>query len=139
VSFVKAIGYESEHPGYGDTVSAGITFVGGTIAAIEASSYAPNTLVLVTWDEGGGHFDHIAPPPTSTVDNQPYGTRVPLLAIGPLAAVGVVSHVTMEHSSIVKFIEYNWLGGQTGQLKGRDAVVANIGSLLDPSLGVPAN
>jgi phospholipase C len=139
VSFVKAIGYESEHPGYGDTVSAGITFVSGTIAAIEASSYAPNTLVLITWDEGGGHFDHIAPPPTSTVDNQPYGTRVPLLAIGPLAGVGVVSHVQMEHSSIVKFIEYNWLGGQTGQLKGRDTVVANIGSLLDPNLGVPAN
>jgi hypothetical protein len=44
----------------------------------------------------------------------------------------------MEHSSIVKFIESNWLG-QTGQLKGRDAVVANIGSLLDPSLGVPAD
>ncbi|HEX3342923.1 MAG TPA: alkaline phosphatase family protein, partial [Polyangiaceae bacterium] len=125
VSYVKAIGYDSEHPGYGDTVSAGVAFVGSTIAAIEASSYAPSTLILVTWDEGGGHFDHVTPPPVSTVDNQPYGTRVPLLAVGPLAGVGVVSHVTMEHSSIVKFIEYNWLGGKTGQLQGRDAVVAN--------------
>jgi hypothetical protein len=39
----------------------------------------------------------------------------------------------MEHSSIVKFIEWNWLGGQVGQLGGRDTVVANIGSLLDPT------
>jgi phospholipase C len=139
VSFVKAIGYESEHPGYGDTVSAGVTFVGSTVTAIESSPYAGSTLVLLTYDESGGHFDHVSPPAASTVDNQPYGPRVPLIAIGPLAGVGLVSHVTMEHSSIVKFIEYNWLGGQTGQLKGRDAVVANIGSLLDPSLGVPAN
>jgi phospholipase C len=138
VTFIKGYGFHSEHPGYGDTVSAGETFVGSTIAAISASSYAPSTLILLTWDEGGGHFDHVTPPAMSTVDNQPYGTRVPLLAIGPLAGVGTVSHVTMEHSSIVKFIEYNWLGA-TGQLNGRDAVVANIGSLLDPSLGVPAN
>jgi hypothetical protein len=33
----------------------------------------------------------------------------------------------------VKFIEWNWLGGKTGQLGTRDTVVNNIGSLLDPS------
>ena len=37
----------------------------------------------------------------------------------------------MEHSSIVKFIEWNWLGGATGQLMGRDATVNNLGDLLD--------
>ena len=44
--------------------------------------------------------------------------------------------MTLEHSSIVKFIEWNWLGS-TGQLGERDAVVANLGSLLDPALDVP--
>jgi phospholipase C len=136
VSFVKGYGFQSEHPGYGDTISAGVTFVTSTIGAIEASSYANNTLVLVTWDEGGGFFDHIAPPAASPVDQQPYGTRVPLLAVGPLARSGTVSHSVMEHSSIVKFIEYNWLGA-TGQLQGRDATAANIGSMLVPALGVP--
>ena len=72
------------------------------------------------------------------VDNQPYGTRLPLLAVGPFARTGTVSHTTMEHSSIVKFIEYNWLG-KTGQLAGRDATAANIGSVLSTSLGVPEN
>jgi len=138
VTYIKALGYKTEHPGYGDTVSAGTTFVGATVDAIEGSTYAPNTLILVTWDEGGGFFDHVTPPAANPVDNQPYGTRVPLLAIGPLANAGTVSHVTMEHSSIVKFIEQHWFG-QTGQLNGRDATVANIGSLLDPRLGVPAD
>lgn len=43
----------------------------------------------------------------------------------------------MEHSSILKFLEWNFLGKETGQLGGRDKAVHNIGSLLDPSLGVP--
>jgi phospholipase C len=55
-----------------------------------------------------------------------------MLAMGPFARTNYVSHVTMEHSSIVKFIEWNWLGG-TGQLGARDAVVNNLGSLLDPA------
>jgi hypothetical protein len=56
-----------------------------------------------------------------------------MLALGPFARQGFVSHVVTEHSSVVKLIEWNFLGGQTGQLGGRDAVVANLGSLLDPA------
>jgi phospholipase C len=85
----------------------------------------------VTYDEGGGYFDHVKPPATNTADNKPYGTRVPAFAVGSFAKKNFVSHVTLEHSSIVKFIEWNWLGMQTGQLMGRDANVANLGSLLD--------
>ena len=83
VAFVKGIGYKTEHPGGDITISAGVTFVKGVVDAIAASPEASSTLVLVTWDEGGGFFDHVAPPATSTVDNQPYGTRVPLIAAGP--------------------------------------------------------
>jgi phospholipase C len=141
VVFVKPLLYKSEHPGYQNKISAGIAFVQSTLQAIAGSSYAPSTLVLFTYDESGGWFDHVPPPPTSTVDNQAYGPRVPMIAIGPFARSGTISHVVMEHSSVVKFIEYNWLGGKTGQLGGRDgdAKVANIGSLLDPTLGVPEN
>ncbi len=132
VVYIKPYGFHSEHPGYGDTISAGATFVSGVVSAVEKSSYADRTLVLVTWDEGGGFFDHVSPPATSTVDKEPYGTRVPLIAAGRFARKNFVSHVTMEHSSIVKFIEWNWLGKTTGQLGTRDTVVNNIGSLLDP-------
>jgi phospholipase C len=134
VSYVKPIGYRSEHPGLGDTISAGEAFVTGVVDAVEASPYKSDTLILVTWDESGGFFDHVPPPANSTVDDQPYGPRIPLLAIGPFAKVNHISHVQMEHSSIVKFIEWNWLGQMTGQLAQRDAVVNNIGDLLDPTM-----
>ena len=136
VVFVKPIGYQSEHPGEGTTLSAGVAFVSGVVDQIARSSYSGDTLVLVTYDEGGGYFDHVAPPGPSATDGQPYGTRVPLLALGPFARSNYISHVVMEHSSIVKLIEWNWLGA-VGQLQARDAVVANLGSLLIPSLGVP--
>lgn len=112
---------------------------------LNSPTYKDNTLILVTWDEGGGFFDHVAPPqpPPVNIDADqnlnpvPYGTRVPLLAIGTFARVGQVSHVVMEHSSIVKFLEYNFLG-PVGQLGARDGWANNIGSLLDPTkIGVP--
>jgi phospholipase C len=106
-----------------------------------ASPVAASTLVLVTWDEGGGFFDHVKPPPTSTVDQVPYGTRLPLFALGPFAKKNGVAHTTLEHSSIVKFLEWNWLGA-TGQLNARDKEVNNIGALLDPAatgVAVPEN
>ncbi|MHB8420166.1 MAG: alkaline phosphatase family protein [Myxococcales bacterium] len=132
VAFVKALGYRTEHPGYGNTISAGVAFAQQVVNEIESSAYAKDTLVLVTWDEGGGFFDHVSPPPESSVDGEPYGTRVPLIAIGPFAKKGYVSHVTMEHSSIVAFLEWDFTG-KTGQLGARDAVVNGLGSLLDPS------
>jgi phospholipase C len=140
-AYVKRVQYRNEHPGYGTTISNGIAAVNEVVDLVAGSSYANDTLVLLTWDEGGGLFDHVAPPPTSTVDTQPYGMRVPTLAIGRFARKGSVSHVVLEHSSIVKFLELNFLGA-TGQLKARDAQVANIGSLLDPSqtgIVVPEN
>ncbi len=133
LSFVKGLGYHNEHPGYGTRISAGTSFVGGIVSAVMGSpTLADDTLILVTWDEGGGFFDHVAPPPTSTVDQQPYGTRVPLLAVGRFARKNHVSHVVLEHSSLLAFVEYNFLH-QSGQIGARDAVVNNLGSLLDPA------
>lgn len=134
VSFVKMIGYRTEHPGAAIKISDGIEAVSELVDSVGKSCYKDSTLILLAWDEGGGYFDHVSPPPTSTVDNEPYGTRVPFIAIGRYAKKGFVSHVEMEHSSVVKFLEYNYLGGQTGQLGARDAQVNNIGSLIDPAV-----
>ena len=142
VSFVRSVGYKSEHPGSFAKLSTGVAWATNVIDSVFASRYREATLVLFTYDEGGGYFDHVPPPATSKVDNKPYGTRLPFLAIGPFARKNYVSHLVMEHSSVVKFIEWNFLGGQTGQLQTRDAVVNNLGSLLDPAATgatVPAN
>jgi phospholipase C len=134
-SYVKGLTTRNEHPNVSN-ISDGIAFVQGVIQTITQSSYASSTLILLTWDEGGGFFDHVAPPPGVDTDDKnqtvPYGTRVPLLAIGPFARKGTISHVVMEHSSIVRFLEYNFVGA-VGQLGYDDAKVANIGSMLDPN------
>lgn len=133
-AYVKARGSRNEHPNVSN-ITDGIAFVSATVDAVQTSSYASSTLILLTWDEGGGFFDHVAPPPAIDTDDQskpvPYGTRVPMLAIGPFARKGAVSHVPMEHSSVVRFLEYVFIG-PVGQLQNNDAKVANIGSLLDP-------
>jgi len=142
VAYVKGLGYHSEHPGYGTTLTAGVDFVEQTIAAIEHSKLAKTTLILITWDESGGYFDHVTPPSPvekypGTATPIPYGPRIPLLALGAGVRRGYVSDVLLEHSSIVKFIEWKWLPPGT-TLGGREAKVNNIGGLLDPSLGVPS-
>jgi phospholipase C len=136
VAFVKPAWYDNEHPGLDVTLSQGVSLVRDTINTIERSKYGDNTLVLLTWDESGGYYDHMQPPATSAVDGQPYGARVPMIAVGKFARHGTVSHQVLEHSSITKFIEWNWLG-KTGQLDGRDRTVHNLGSVLAGSLHVP--
>lgn len=139
VSFVKGVGYKNEHPGYGTKITPGVAQVQGIVDHVASTAYGSDTLILVTWDEGGGFWDHVSPP--APIDQYPYGTRVPLLAIGHFARQGVVSHVQLEHSSVVRFLEWNFLG-DVGQLGARDAIVHNIGSLLDPAktgLAVPVD
>ena len=134
----------NEHPNVSN-ITDGVNFVNSVIQTISQSAYASKTLIILTWDEGGGFFDHVPPPPSIDTDDQnrpvPYGTRVPMLAIGRFAKKGYVSHVQLEHSSIVRFLQYNFIG-KVGQLGYNDAKVANIGSLLDETavgFPVPAN
>jgi phospholipase C len=134
-AYVKAREFQNEHPNV-SKISDGIAFVTHALDLIANSGYANDTLVLLTWDEGGGFFDHVAPPfPIDTDDSGnpvPYGTRVPMLAIGKFARAGKISHAQMEHSSVVRFLEFNFLG-PVGQLGQNDGKVKNIGSLLDPT------
>ena len=130
VSFLKAAAYKNEHPNFSTKISNGVAFVSSVVDAVAGSRYAADTLVLVTWDEGGGFFDHVRPP--ASPDANPLGTRVPLLALGRFAKANTVSHVELEHASVVRFLELNFLGA-TGQLGARDVTAANLGSLLDGS------
>ena len=139
--YIKPRTYTNEHPKW-STISRGVGFVSTVVDMVRQSQYANSTLILIVWDEGGGFFDHVSPPPAvATMYDAdasgapvPYGTRVPLLALGPFARAGVVSHVQLEHSSIVRFLEHNFLGAHyAGALGHRDAVVQNLGSLLDPA------
>jgi phospholipase C len=131
VSFIKPLGNRTGHPANGD-ISSELNFVKDTVDMILESEYRDDTLILYVPDESGGFYDHVTPPKTNIVDNVPYGPRIPFIAIGKFAKKNYISHTIMEHSSIIKFIEWNWLNGETGQLNTRDRNVNGIGDLIDP-------
>jgi hypothetical protein len=127
----------SELPGAGPP-ARGVERVAELVGLIESSRYADETLVLLAYLSAGGFFDHVAPP--GPVDRRfdtsglPYGPRVPLLATGRLARVNHVSHVPLELASLTRLLEWNWLGGETGQFSGRDVVANDICDLLVPTV-----
>ena len=71
----------------------------------------PSTVIIMTWDEWGGFYDHVPPP---QVDAVSYGFRVPLLVISPFTKRGggsdggYISHLFYSHESPLKLIETNW-------------------------------
>jgi phospholipase C len=71
-------------------------------------------LLVIAEDESGGFYDPISPPSTSPTDNIPYGARISNLFIGDMVKKNYISHDFIEHSSLVRFIEWNWLNGETG-------------------------
>jgi phospholipase C len=101
VAFYKPVGDLNEHPGYADLLS-GEQHVADLLVRIEASPQWKNTAVIVTYDENGGFWDHVAPPKK---DRWGPGNRVPTLIISPFVKRGFVDHSEYDTTSILKFIE----------------------------------
>jgi len=93
-------GGTSEHPP-GHIVNGEIATV-SIISAIMRSPLWESSAIILTWDDWGGWYDHVAPP---QIDRDGYGFRVPALIISPYARPGLVFHETADFTSILKFIE----------------------------------
>src|SRR5262249_3365790 len=72
-----------------------------TVRAVMASRYWPKVAVVITYDEGGGWFDHVRPP---VVDRFGPGTRVPALIVSPYAKRGFIGRGEYDHASVLKLI-----------------------------------
>jgi phospholipase C len=101
VSFVKPYGAENEHPGYASE-STGSDHLVDLLQTIENGPQAGNTLVVVTYDEFGGQWDHVSPP---TVDAWGPGTRIPALVLARSLKHSGVDHTTYDTTSILATIE----------------------------------
>jgi len=82
--------------------NTGPSWVASVVNAVGASPYWSSTAIFVVWDDWGGWYDHVTPPP---VDAMGLGFRVPLLVISPYSKHGYVSHVQHEFGSILHFTE----------------------------------
>jgi phospholipase C len=101
VTFIKPLGPDNEHPGYADLLT-GQQHVADIVAAVQASPYWNGALIVVTYDEHGGRWDHVSPPVTGIWGD---GSRVPALIIGPYAKKGYIDHRRHDTLSILKTIE----------------------------------
>jgi phospholipase C len=90
----------SDHPPA--SICAGENWLVDVLNELGTSRYWANTAVVVTWDDFGGFYDHVAPP---HVDIYGLGPRVPAIVISPYARRGFLDHHVMEFSSVLRFIE----------------------------------
>lgn len=124
-------------------VQVGQQFLASVVKAMMQSPQWPHSALIVTFDEHGGIYDHVPPPPacapddiaaiTNPGDNAPggfdnYGVRVPLVVISPYAKPHFVSHAVYDHTSITRFIETRF---KLPALTKRDANADPLTDLFD--------
>ncbi len=126
----KLPSYSLVEPNYGNqseenpqNVAAGEAFVAQVINAVMTGPLWHKTLLIWTYDEHGGYYDHVPPPPALAPDNIPpavppgelayngfkqYGFRVPCAVVSPWARPNYVSHQVFDHTSICALVESKW-------------------------------
>jgi phospholipase C len=131
VSFIKPIGAENEHPGYASETH-GSSHLIQLLQAVQDSRCASDTMVVVTYDEFGGQWDHVTPPGQGGKGG-PHdvfgpGTRLPALVISPfLRGRFVVDHTQYDTTSIAATIERRF---DLEPLSSRDAAVNDLSSVF---------
>jgi len=159
VAYLKAPGYQDAHAGYSDPLDEQ-TFIVNTINFLEQQPEWSSTAVIITYDDSDGWYDHQMSPivnQSQTPADQltgaglcgsstpalagltasgaqgrcGYGPRLPFVVISPWAKDNYVSHVVLDQSSVVRFIEDNWLGGQRLGAGSFDAIAGSISDMFD--------
>ena len=136
VAFYKPQGNLNQHPQY-SVIGDGDAHIAGVIAALQKSPQWPHMMIVVTYDENGGFWDH-APVPGG--DRWGPGTRVPAIIVSPLAKKGFVDKTAYDTGSILRFITRRWkLAPLPGVLERDRALLArgeppmgDLGAALEP-------
>jgi phospholipase C len=159
VSFVKAPAYQDGHAGYSDPLDEQ-AWVVSVINFLEQQREWRNTAIVVAYDDSDGWYDHQMGPianqssskadgltgpgqcgdgttslPGPAVDHAQgrcgYGPRLPLLVISPFARRNYVDHSLTDQTSVLRFIEDNWLGGERVGGGSFDAIAGTINAMFD--------
>jgi phospholipase C len=131
-------GGNSQHPNY--DVSLGEKLIHDVYYALHDGPGWNDTLLIITYDEHGGNYDHVPPPwgavtPDNSVgewgfDFTRFGVRVPALLVSPRIAAGTVFRAksgTIDHTSVLKTIELRW---KVDALTARDQAAPDLGDVL---------
>lgn len=132
VSFVKPLGADNEHPGYASEAN-GSNHLVELVDAIVKGPDAQKTLIIVTYDEFGGAWDHVPPPPHNIDKSAPSdqwgpGTRIPALVISARFRRSGVDSQAHDTTSVLKLIEERF---GLPSLSSRDAAVRSLSTAVD--------
>jgi acid phosphatase len=100
VAFYKPQGNQNQHAGYA-SVAEGDAHIADVVAKLKAGPQWQHMVIVITYDEFGGAWDHVAPPQGDLLGP---GARIPALIISPLAKRGVVDHTPYDTGSILRLI-----------------------------------
>ena len=100
VAFYKPEGDVNQHPGYANIV-VGDQHIADLVAKLQSSPQWKNMVVVITYDEFGGSWDHVAPPKGDLLGP---GTRIPAIIVSPLAKAGTVDHTQYDTASTLRLI-----------------------------------
>ncbi len=128
VTFYKPQGNLNQHSGYAD-IQAGDQHIARVVRHLEKSPQWPHMLVVVTYDENGGIWDHVPPPKG---DRWGPGTRIPAIIISPFAKRDFVDHTPYDTTSILRFITERFELPTLHGITVRDAAIKAHG---EPPLG----
>ena len=132
VSWVIPDFSHSDHPPA--SILAGQSWVQSQVDAVMNGPDGPNSLILLTWDEWGGFYDHVQPP---VIDFGGYGFRTPLILIGSMVKHGYIDHQLLTSDAYMKLIEDVFMGSARldpntdGRPDSRPDVRENVAGLGD--------
>jgi phospholipase C len=123
VTFYKPHGTVNEHSGYAN-VTDGDKHIAAVVAALQGSPQWANMLIVITYDENGGIWDHVAPP---KADRFGPGSRIPALIVSPFAKKGYVDHAQYDTTSVLRFITNRWSLPVLPGITARDTALVQNG------------
>ena len=123
VVFYKPEGDLNQHPGYAN-VSDGDAHIADLVAKLQASKQWANMVIIITYDEFGGQWDHVAPPKGDLIGP---GTRIPAIVISPFANMGTVDHTQYDTGSVLRLITRTFSLDTLPGLTQRDKALTDSG------------
>ncbi|MDQ3258437.1 MAG: hypothetical protein M3R15_31885, partial [Acidobacteriota bacterium] len=115
-------------------IGYGQRLIGRVVNALINSPRWNKTLLVITYDEHGGFFDHVPPPPAPAVSGiDRYGVRLPAFVVSPWVEGGKVTDVVFDHTSILKTIIRRFLSAQPPDMGERVAAANDLSMVLQPT------
>jgi len=124
VAFYKPEGLYNHHPGYAN-ITNGDQKIADVVAKLQASPQWKNMVIVITYDENGGLWDHVAPPKGDKVGP---GTRIPALIISPYSRTGTVDHTQYDTASVLRLITRRFGLDTLAGLTARDTALKANGA-----------